>query len=205
MPVWPRFSQSASTAAASDWWRPFFVTDTAGFAVLAEDWVVGGEGQADDVGAVLSFSAALGGAAMLAFAQRLCEHSARYAAAQAAELSSCRSGCCSCHCSCGPHCAARYFDIKQALCSTAAYALHLLVVLCAPPPSITAGGHRLTRLRGLRRCRACVSFNIWIFLATCAGCCAGELIGSSCKKRLKMRDLQQGGQYEMVAQNGVRL
>ena len=46
MPVWPRFSQSASTAAASDWWRPFFVTDTAGFAVLAEDWVVGGEGQA---------------------------------------------------------------------------------------------------------------------------------------------------------------
>ena len=57
----------------------------------------GGEGPADAVGAVLSCSAALGGAAMLAFAQRLCEHSARYAAAQAAELSSCRSGCCSCH------------------------------------------------------------------------------------------------------------
>ena len=129
------------------------------------------------VGAAVSFTAACAGAAALAFAQRLCEHAARYAQQQAEDPTSCQSGCCTCRCSCGPTCAARYFDLKQALLQTLAYALHLLVVL------------------------ACVSFNVWIFMGCCAGVLGGELIGSSCKKRLKRRDLASGGQYEMVDVN----
>jgi hypothetical protein len=173
MPVWPRFSQSASTHSG-DWWRPFFVTDTDGFTVLAEDWVVGGATDTDEVAAAVTFSAAVGGSALLAFAQRLCDHAARYAQQQAESPSHCVGGCASCRCNCGPGCAARYYDLKQALLQTIAYALHLLVVL------------------------ACVSFNVWIFLGCCVGVLAGELIGSSCKKRLKIRDLAAGGTYEMV-------
>jgi hypothetical protein len=175
MPVWPRFSQSASTHSG-DWWRPFFVTDTDGFTVLVEDWVVGGttDTDADDVAAAVSFTAAVGGTAALAFAQRVCEHAARYAQQQAENPAPCRYGCAACRCSCGPSCAARYFDLKQALLQTVAFALHILVVL------------------------ACVSFNVWIFSGCCAGVLAGELIGSSCKKRLMQRDLAAGGSYEMV-------
>lgn len=176
MPVWPRFSHAAATHSG-DWWRPFFVTDTDGFTVLAEDWVVGGASPIEqgDVAAAVSFTAAVAGSALLAFVQRLCEHAARYAQQQAEAPSDCRGGCASCRCSCGPGCAARYFDLKQALLQTVSYALHVLVVL------------------------ACVSFNVWIFLGCCIGVLGGELIGSSCKKRLRRLDLAAGGAYEMVA------
>lgn len=48
MPVWPGL-HGRGAANSGDWWRPFFVTDTGGFAVLAEDWVVGGDTEQDDV------------------------------------------------------------------------------------------------------------------------------------------------------------
>lgn len=143
--------------------------------MLAGDWEVGGATDGDEITAAVTFTAAVGGSALLAFAQRLCEHAARYAQKQAESPSHCRGGCASCRCSCGPACAARYFDLKQALLQTVAYALHLLVTL------------------------ACVSFNVWIFLGCCGGVLAGELIGSSCKKRLQRLDLAAGGAYEMIS------
>ena len=36
---WPLVVRAGQTNAG-DWWRPFFVSDTSGFVLLVEDWVV---------------------------------------------------------------------------------------------------------------------------------------------------------------------
>ena len=165
MPSWSSLSVKHTTASDNvDWWRPFLVSDSDGFIVLLEDWTVGGGEEEADTIAAFSLAAAIGGAASLALVQRLFEHAARYAQAQAEEPKMCGCGCIGfIRCSCSLGCSARYYDLKQAILQTIAYALHIFVIL------------------------ACVSFNVWIIFGCCGGVLGGEMLFTWFKLRRTSR------------------
>jgi|EP01049_Picozoa_sp_SAG25_P009134 hypothetical protein len=178
MPI-PHFKRHTETPSG-DYWRPFFVADTGGFEVLFEDWTVGGGseqhyGDDSDAGSSTSWGlvAVCVGAALLTLTQRLLHNAARGASATASAgrpaSCSCCGGLC---CNYGAGVAAWYYGCKQAVLQALAFVLHLLVIL------------------------TCVTFNIWIFLACCAGAFVGEVLGCCCQRWHRRAGF--GPQYALV-------